>query len=86
MSKIVVIAIGGNSLMKDKSKISFQDQLKTATETCNHIIRMINAGYNIVITHGNGPQVGFSLIRTDMASNVLQIVPMDGCGEILKEQ
>ena len=47
---------------------------------------MINAGYNIVITHGNGPQVGFSLIRADMASNVLQIVPMDGCGEILKEQ
>lgn len=80
MSKIVFIAIGGNSLIKDKSKISFQDQLKTAAETCDHIIGMINADYNIVITHGNGPQVGFSLIRSDMASNVLPIVPMDACG------
>jgi len=80
MSKIVVIAIGGNSLIKDKSKISFQDQLKTAAETCDHIIRMINAGYNIVITHGNGPQVGFSLIKSDTTSNILPLVPMDTCG------
>ena len=80
MSKIAVIAVGGNSLIKDKTKISFQDQLKTVAETCDHIIRMINAGYNIVITHGNGPQVGFSLIRSDMTSNALPIVPMDVCG------
>lgn len=46
MSKIVVVAIGGNSLITDKSKISFQDQFKTAAETCDHIIGMINSDYN----------------------------------------
>jgi carbamate kinase len=46
---------------------------------------MINADYNIVITHGNGPQVGFSLIRSDIASNVLLIVPMDACGADTQE-
>lgn len=80
MSKIAVVAVGGNSLIKNKSKISFQDQLETAAETCDHIIGMIKAGYNIVITHGNGPQVGFSLIRSDITNDVLTIVPMDACG------
>jgi len=78
MSKIAVITVSGNSLIKDKTKISFQDQLQTTVDTCDHIIGMISEGYNTVIAHGNGPQVGLTLIRSDISSNTLPLVPM-GC-------
>ena len=80
-TKIAVVA-GGNSLIKDKSKTSFQDQLETAAEICDHItiIGIIKAGYNTVITHGNGPQVGFSLIRSYTTSHIFSLVPMGACG------
>lgn len=80
MKKTAVVAIGGNSLIKDNNKVSIEDQLETASETCEHLIGIIKEGYNLVVTHGNGPQVGFSLIRSDLASSSLPLVPMDACG------
>ncbi len=80
MAKTAVVAIGGNSLIKDKDHQSVPDQFKATRETCKHIASMIENGWNVVITHGNGPQVGFILLRSELASNVLHTVPLDSCG------
>ena len=59
----VVIAVGGNALIKEKSRISTNDQSEAIRETCTYIADIVEQGYNPVITHGNGPQVGFLLRR-----------------------
>ncbi len=80
--KIAVIAIGGNSLIKDTKHQSVEDQYEAATETCVHIADMIEAGYEVVIGHGNGPQVGFILRRSEIAAKAegMHEVPLDVCG------
>ncbi len=80
MSKLAVVAIGGNSLIKDEARQSVPDQFNAVRETVMHIAEMIAQGWNVVITHGNGPQVGFILLRSELASNVLHTVPLDSCG------
>ena len=80
MAKTAVVAIGGNSLIKDKDHQTVLDQFENTRETCTHIASMIEQGWNVVITHGNGPQVGFILLRSELASNVLHTVPLDSCG------
>ena len=81
-NKIAVIAIGGNSLIKDSKHQSVEDQYEAARETCVHIADMIEAGYEVVIGHGNGPQVGFILRRSEIAAKVegMHEVPLDVCG------
>ena len=78
-SPLAVIAIGGNSLIKDNKKMSVMDQYQAAGETSHHIAALISAGYRVVVTHGNGPQVGFILLRSDLAKNVLHEVPLESC-------
>jgi len=80
--KIAVIAIGGNSLIKDSAHQTVEDQYEAAKETCLHIADMIEAGYEVVIGHGNGPQVGFILRRSEIAAKVegMHEVPLDVCG------
>ena len=80
--KIAVIAIGGNSLIKDKQHQSVEDQYEAAKETCVHIADMIEAGYEVVIGHGNGPQVGFILRRSEIAAKAegMHEIPLDVCG------
>jgi carbamate kinase len=80
MAKVAVVAIGGNSLIKDKNHQTVPDQFETTWETCVHIASMIEQGWDVVITHGNGPQVGFILLRSELASHVLHTVPLDSCG------
>jgi len=80
MAKVAVVAIGGNSLIKDKDHQTVPDQFEATRETCVHIAGMIEQGWDVVITHGNGPQVGFILLRSELASNVLHTVPLDSCG------
>jgi carbamate kinase len=80
MDKLVIIAIGGNSLIKDPEHMTVFDQYKAAGETSDHIARIVHQGYRVVITHGNGPQVGFILLRSEMAKEVLHQVPLDTCG------
>lgn len=79
-AKIAVVAIGGNSLIKDKDHQSVPDQDVAVHETCRHIVDMIQAGWNVVITHGNGPQVGFILRRSELSRHELHEVPLDSCG------
>jgi len=80
--KLAVIAIGGNSLIKDKQHQTVQDQYLAAKETCIHIADMIEQGWDVAIGHGNGPQVGFILRRSEIAAKVagMHEVPLDVCG------
>ncbi len=75
-----VIAIGGNSLIKDKKHQSVEDQYEAAGETAWHIANMIKDGWNVAIAHGNGPQVGFVLRRSEIARHELHELTLDVCG------
>jgi carbamate kinase len=80
--KIAVVAIGGNSLIKDSKHQTVEDQYQAAKETTFHIADMIEAGWDVAIGHGNGPQVGFILRRSEIAARVegMHEVPLDVCG------
>ncbi|MBW7908229.1 MAG: carbamate kinase [Kiritimatiellae bacterium] len=78
-TKLAVIAIGGNSLISDSSHMSVPDQYRAAGETSRHISALIRDGYRVVVTHGNGPQVGFILLRSEMAKDKLHSVPLESC-------
>lgn len=78
--RLAVIAIGGNSLIRDRRHQTVQDQYVAARETCHHIVGMIRDGWGVAITHGNGPQVGFILRRSELAAHELHEVPLDVCG------
>jgi carbamate kinase len=82
MRKTAVVAIGGNSLIKDPQHQSVEDQESALRETAHHLADMVEAGYDIVIGHGNGPQVGFILRRSEIAARVegMHEVPLDVCG------
>jgi carbamate kinase len=80
MARTAVVAIGGNSLIKDKAHKTVPDQYAAAVETCVHIAGMVAQGWNVVITHGNGPQVGFILRRSELSAHELHTVPLDSCG------
>ena len=80
MAKRAVVAIGGNSLIKDKQHQTVRDQYIAAGETCWHIASMIRDGWDVAIGHGNGPQVGFILRRSELAAHELHEVPLDVCG------
>jgi carbamate kinase len=75
-----VVAVGGNALIKDKSHQTVEDQFDCAKDTMGHIVDMIEKGWDVVITHGNGPQVGFILRRSEIARDQLHEVPLDYCG------
>lgn len=79
---VAVVAIGGNSLIKDKNHQSVEDQYLAAKETTYHIADMIEDGWDVAIGHGNGPQVGFILRRSEIAAQVegMHEVPLDVCG------
>jgi carbamate kinase len=80
MSKVAVVAVGGNSLIKDAQHKSVPDQYAAAVETSKHIAGMIDQGWDVVLTHGNGPQVGFILRRSELSLHELHPVPLDSCG------
>jgi carbamate kinase len=81
-NKLAVVAIGGNSLIKDEKHKTVEDQYQAAKETTFHIADMIEAGWDVAIGHGNGPQVGFILRRSEIAAKAegMHEVPLDVCG------
>src|SRR5688500_8606147 len=80
MPKTAVVAVGGNSLIKDAQHRSVPDQYAAAAESMHHIVDMLEQGWNVVVTHGNGPQVGFILRRSELSRHELHEVPLDSCG------
>lgn len=81
MNKLAVIAFGGNAILRDDETGTIEQQEKNATETLENLIHLINDGYELVITHGNGPQVGNILLRNDAGQQVYNIpaMPLDIC-------
>lgn len=79
-SRFAVLAIGGNSLIKDKNHIALSWQYEAVQETSKYIADLIGGGLSIVITHGNGPQVGFIYRRGELARHELPLIPLDICG------
>jgi carbamate kinase len=80
--RVAVVAIGGNSLIRDRDHITVEDQEEALRETAEQLADMVNAGWDLAITHGNGPQVGFIARRSDIAHRVegMHEVPLDVCG------
>ena len=77
--KMIVIAIGGNSLIEDSKHVTVPSQYAAAKKTAHYIAKLIKAGNRVVIAHGNGPQVGYILRRAELSSKVLHTVPLDSC-------
>ena len=75
--RLAVVAVGGNALIVDDAHNSIADQYAAVEETVSHVAEMIEAGWNLVITHGNGPQVGFILRRSELAQAEVNPVPLD---------
>ena len=79
-SRLAVLAMGGNSLIKDKNHIALSFQYEAVKETAKYIVELIADGISLVITHGNGPQVGFLYRRGELARSELPLIPLDICG------
>lgn len=77
--KVAVIAVGGNALITDSKHQSVSDQFGAAKLTMSKIAGLISAGWEVIITHGNGPQVGFILARSEFSRGILHEVPLDSC-------
>jgi carbamate kinase len=77
VGKLAVVAVGGNSLILDPKNPDVPHQWEAVRETCKHIAQMIAEGWNVVVTHGNGPQVGYILRRAELASREVHTVPLD---------
>ncbi len=81
MSKIAVVAFGGNAMIRGDQKGTIEEQEKNAYDTCEKVSRLLEHGYNIIITHGNGPQVGNILLRNEAGFEKFKIpkMPLDIC-------
>lgn len=81
MKKLAVVAFGGNALLKSGQKGTFNEQVQNVSDTCKALLPLIQQGYNLVIGHGNGPQVGNVMLQHEAGKQVfgLEAMPMDFC-------
>ena len=78
--KLIVVALGGNALLQRSQKGTFDDQYSNVQKTAKKIADLTEQGYRIVVTHGNGPQVGATLLRHEAGKNLVPPFPLDACG------
>jgi carbamate kinase len=78
--KLVVIALGGNALLQRGQKGAVEEQYGNVKQTVSRIADLIQSGYKVVLTHGNGPQVGATLLRHEAAKAIVPPFPLDACG------
>ena len=78
--KTILIAVGGNSLIRAGEKGTVAEQLANARCTAAAIVGLIQDGYRLVVTHGNGPQVGAQLLRSERAADQVPVQTLDVCG------
>ena len=81
MSKLVVVALGGNALLRSNQKGTYKEQIENVTETCESLMSFVKNGDNLIIGHGNGPQVGNVMLQHEAGSKMfdIQSMPMDFC-------
>ncbi|MBV9190723.1 MAG: carbamate kinase [Betaproteobacteria bacterium] len=79
-AQLAVVAIGGNALIRDRKHESILDQFEMVADIAVHLVEMIELGWNVVLTHGNGPQIGFILERSEISMPQMPPVPMDYAG------
>jgi len=77
---LAVVALGGNAISREKQEGNIPEQFENSEKSMHHICDLIGAGYRVVITHGNGPQVGNVLRRVEAATGVIYPLPLDICG------
>jgi carbamate kinase len=80
VKKKVLVALGGNAILRHKEKGTAEEQFENVKRTCEILADLVREGYRIAITHGNGPQVGDILLKNEMAKNSLPPMPLDVCG------
>ena len=80
LSKRIVVALGGNAIKSPEDKGTIEEQLDAVSRTCDELVEMIKDGHKVVITHGNGPQVGALLIQNEEARAKVPQMPLDVCG------
>jgi len=80
VSQRVVVALGGNAILQRGQKGTAEEQMRNVHATCEQVVGMLRAGYEVVLTHGNGPQVGAVLIQNELGSRQVPPMPMDVCG------
>ncbi len=78
--KTILLAVGGNSLIRAGEKGTVAQQTANARRTASQIVSLCGAGYRIVLTHGNGPQVGAALLRSERGASEVPGQPLDVCG------
>jgi carbamate kinase len=76
----ILVALGGNAILQRESKGTAEEQFENVRKACRHLVGIIRQGHSIVITHGNGPQVGDILLKDEMAKDTLPPMPLDVCG------
>lgn len=82
--RLALVAIGGNALITSPAHTSIPDQYQAACLASRHVADLVQAGWTVVLTHGNGPQIGFILRRSELAAQEVPIVPMDYAGADLQ--
>jgi len=80
MRTTIVVALGGNAILKPGEKGTAEQQMNNVRSTCRNIVQLLKRGYRVVITHGNGPQVGNILIQNLSARDIVPAMPLDVCG------
>ncbi|WP_058910511.1 carbamate kinase [Entomohabitans teleogrylli] len=75
--KIAVVAVGGNALIRSRNQVSLDEQYQAVKESARHVVNLALAGWRVVLTHGNGPQVGFILRRSEIAREDVPTVPLE---------
>ncbi len=76
----ILVALGGNAILQRKEKGTAEEQFANVSRACKHLVRFIRNGHSLVITHGNGPQVGDILLRNELVKGTLPPMPLDVCG------
>lgn len=77
---IVVVALGGNAILRRGEKGTFEEQYRNVCDTVKRIADLVQSGYQVVVTHGNGPQVGATVLRHEAAKGIVPPFPLDACG------
>ena len=80
MSELVVIALGGNAMTAPDGRATPEDQIAALTRAATRIAEVVGTGKQVLVTHGNGPQVGNLLVKNELAASVVPPVPLDWCG------